>query len=62
MNHKTQEQSNFYLVRGNHVIECEDYRYLGFHAMWSRRSALLTDLLPPSSGQEMIFPKPQSSG
>jgi hypothetical protein len=26
--------------------------------MWSGKSALLKDLLPPSSGQEMIFPKP----
>jgi hypothetical protein len=28
--------------------------------MWSARSvtALLKDLLPPSSAQEMIFPKP----
>jgi len=38
----------------------------GFYAMWSRRSALLKDLLPPSSGKEMIFPEPhkvvQSSG
>jgi len=32
--HKTQKQSYFYEVRGNHVVECEDYRYLGFHAMW----------------------------
>ena len=36
MNHKTQEQSYFYEVQGNHVVECEDYRYVGFHAMWSK--------------------------
>ena len=53
MNHKTQEQSYFYEVQGNHVVECEDYSYLGFHAMLSRRSALLKDLLSPSSGQEI---------
>jgi len=56
----------FYEVESNHVVECEDYRYLGFHAMWSRRSGLLKELLHPSSGQDMILHKPhkvvQSSG
>jgi hypothetical protein len=57
VNHKTYEQCYFYEVQGKHVVECEDYIYLAFHAMWSRRSALLKNLLPPSSGQEMEFPK-----
>jgi hypothetical protein len=39
----------------------EDYSFLGFHAMWSGRTAILKDLLPPTSGQEMIFPKPDKA-
>jgi len=66
VNHKTQKQNEFYKVQGIHFGDSEDYHFLGFHVVWSGRSALLKDMLPPSSGQEMIFPKPhkvvQSSG
>jgi hypothetical protein len=50
------------------LVVIEDYCVLEFYAMWSGRSvaALLMDLLPPSSGQKVIFLKPdkvvQSSG
>ena len=56
MNHKTQKQNGFCEVQGNNFGDREDYRFLEFYAMWTG-SALLKDLLPPSSGQEMIFPK-----
>ena len=56
--HNTQKQNDFYEVWCNHIGSCGDYCFLGFHAMWSGRSAILKDLLPPSSGQERIPPKP----
>jgi hypothetical protein len=59
MNHKTQKQNLFYKVQGILFGDSEDYHFLGFHVVCSGRSALLKDVLPPSSGQEMIFPKPQ---
>jgi hypothetical protein len=42
------------------VVVAGDYCVLRFHAIWSGRSvpAVLKNLLPPSSEQEVIFPKP----
>jgi hypothetical protein len=66
VNHKTQEQNDFYEILDNLFGDYEDYHFLGFHVMWSERGTLLKGLLPPSSRQEMVFPKPhkvmQSSG
>jgi hypothetical protein len=58
VNHKNEKQNDFFKVPGN-LGDYEDYHFLGFHATWSGRSvtALLKDLLPLSSGQE-IFSKP----
>jgi len=35
VHHKTQKQNDFYEVLGNLFGDCEDYRFLGFQAVWS---------------------------